>query len=91
MSQVLQIVIFFATGGNAHSQFRFKAIPPKWQIIPVSEADSIVIMNEKRFDFAEQNKPENTKQTDEQPHSDKSFYENLPFQGLKNPPKQVLI
>ena len=48
-------------------------------------------MNEKRFDFADQNKPENTKQTDEQPHSDKSFYENLPFQGLKNPPKQVLI
>ena len=46
-------------------------------------------MNEKRFDFADQNKPENTKQTDEQPHSDKSFYENLPFQGLKNPPKQV--
>jgi len=38
----------------------------------------------------DQNKPENTKQTDEQPHSDKSFYENLPFQGLKNPPKQVI-
>jgi len=24
------------------------------------------------------------------PKADKSFYENLPFHGLKNPPKQVL-
>ena len=30
-------------------------------------------------------------QDDEQPHSDKSFYENLPFQGLKSPPKKVLL
>jgi len=25
-----------------------------------------------------------------QPSADKSFYENLPFHGLKSPPKQVL-
>jgi len=28
--------------------------------------------------------------SDGEPHTDKSFYENLPFHGLKNPPKQVL-
>ena len=27
----------------------------------------------------------------EQPSADKSFYENLPFHGLKSPPKQVKI
>eukprot|EP00092_Neocalanus_flemingeri_P025444 GFUD01027586.1.p1 GENE.GFUD01027586.1~~GFUD01027586.1.p1 ORF type:complete len:1098 (+),score=293.63 GFUD01027586.1:126-3419(+) len=31
-----------------------------------------------------------TPKTDSQPHSDKSFYENLPFHGLKTPPKQVI-
>merc|ERR1712032_1424615 len=27
---------------------------------------------------------------DEQPHSEKSFYKNLPFRGLKSPPKKVI-
>jgi len=31
-----------------------------------------------------------TPKTDDQPHSDKSFYENLPFHGLKQPPKEVI-
>lgn len=31
-----------------------------------------------------------TPATDNQPHSDKSFYENLPFHGLKQPPKEVI-
>ena len=26
---------------------------------------------------------------DDQPHPDKSFYENLPFHGLKQPPTEV--
>jgi len=29
-------------------------------------------------------------QVDDQPHPDSNFYDNLPFQGLKNPPKKVL-
>jgi len=31
-----------------------------------------------------------TPKTDDQPHPDKSFYENLPFHGLKQPPKEVI-
>merc|ERR1712025_1503046 len=38
----------------------------------------------------EQEKSDNNKTADVQPHSDKSFYENLPFQGLKSPPKKVI-
>jgi len=34
--------------------------------------------------------PSKGKHTDDQPHPDNSFYDNLPFHGLKNPPKQVL-
>merc|ERR1711892_954381 len=37
-----------------------------------------------------QSTKDKTPKTDGRPHSDKSFYENLPFQGLKSPPKQVI-
>ena len=37
-----------------------------------------------------QSTKDKTPKTDGQPHSDKSFYENLPFHGLKSPPKQVM-
>ena len=30
-------------------------------------------------------------QVDDQPHPDSNFYDNLPFQGLKNPPKKVKL
>ena len=47
------------------------------------------------FAFTEKEKSDKGRKTalpdDEQPHSDKSFYENLPFQGLKSPPKKVLL
>lgn len=47
------------------------------------------------FAFTEKGKSDKNRKTaspdDEQPHSDKSFYENLPFQGLKSPPKKVLL
>ena len=43
------------------------------------------------FAFIEQEKSDNNKTADDQPHSDKSFYENLPFQGLKSPPKKVQL
>ena len=29
--------------------------------------------------------------TPEPPRSDNNFYDNLPFQGLKNPPKKVVV
>lgn len=45
------------------------------------------------FAFTEREKSDKNRKTaspdDEQPHSEKSFYENLPFQGLKSPPKKV--
>ena len=31
----------------------------------------------------------NQGKADNQPHPDRSFYENLPFHGLKQPPKEV--
>jgi len=34
--------------------------------------------------------PEKGKSNSKQPHPDNAFYDNLPFHGLKNPPKQVL-
>merc|ERR1712025_1020871 len=38
----------------------------------------------------ESGEDEKTPGPDDQPHPDKSFYENLPFHGLKQPPTEVI-
>ena len=80
MCQVLQIIIFFATGGNSHSQFKYKAILSS----KMTESRQI-----EKFHFPANDNSGEKEKKDEQPRPDKSFYENLPFEGLKSPPPKV--
>ena len=93
MCQVLQIVVFFATGGNSHSQFKYKAIlynkmtDTSKTLMEIDQIDSKI---ENSVFPANVNSDKKTKK-DEQTRSKKSFYENLPFQGLKSPPSKVQL
>ena len=80
MCQVLQIIIFFATGGNSHSQFKYKAILSS----KMTENKQI-----EKYNFPANDNSDKKEKKDEQPRPDKSFYENLPFEGLKSPPPKV--
>ena len=81
MCQVLQIIIFFATGGNSHSQFKYKAI--------LSSSKMTENRQIEKYNFPANDNSDKKEKKDEQPRPDKTFYENLPFEGLKSPPPKV--
>ena len=93
LCQLWQIVIFVAFGGNVAS-LKFKSILPRWQsadyartrLKPVSSFTAAPAAGKGKGSAGKDLENGNGKQ---QPSADKSFYENLPFHGLKSPPKQV--
>ena len=95
LSQLWQIVIFVAMGGDA-SSLKFKSILPRWQsadfartrLKPVSSFTAAPAAAGKGKGKGAGKDLENGN-GNQQPSADKSFYENLPFHGLKSPPKQV--
>ena len=95
LCQLWQIVIFVAFGGNVAS-LKFKSILPRWHWQRVQTLLKEPVWTKKSFAAVPSGKSGKGKSKDvengngnHQPSADKSFYENLPFHGLKSPPKQV--
>jgi len=82
-------------GGDA-SSLKFKSILPRWQSADIARTRLKPVSSFTAAPAAGKGKGKGAGKDVEngngnhQPSADKSFYENLPFHGLKSPPKQVL-
>ena len=81
----------FLCGGGDASKLKYRPILPRWQSNPeVGTSDKKLLWSLAVITATK--KPtkdlEKGKGAGSQPSADKSFYKNLPFHGLKSPPKQ---
>ena len=80
-------------GGDA-SSLKFKSILPRWQSADLARTRLKPVSSFTAAPAAGKGKSSAGKDLEKgngnhPPSADKSFYENLPFHGLKSPPKQV--